>query len=339
MPGGAADARSGIFREKLMNILMTGATGFVGSHLIEYLLKKEKDTSIFATRRHRSNLENVQHLLKEKRVRWLPMDITDSHSVSSVIKESKPDWCFHLCAQSFVPASWNAQKETMMSNVIGTIDLLEGMRILAPGASIQIAGSSEEYGMCKEEEMPIKEENTLRPLSPYAVSKVAEDLLGYQYSKSYGQRIIRTRGFNHTGPRRGQVFVCSDFARQIAEIEKGLREPVLYVGNLEAKRDFTDVRDMVKAYYLALEKGRAGDVYNICAGKVHSIQEILDLLLAKSKVKIKTEQDPSKMRPSDVPVLYGDSSKFRGVTGWEPKIPFETTLQDLLEFWRRKINV
>ncbi len=322
-----------------MNVLITGATGFVGSHLIEYLLKKKEDIFIFATQKHRSNLENVTHLLKEKRVKWLPMDITDSHSVLDVIKESKPDWCFHLCAQSFVPSSWNAPKETMMSNVIGTINLLEAMRIFAPGASIQIAGSSEEYGMCKAEEVPIKEENPLRPLSPYAVSKVAEDLLGYQYFKSYGQRIVRTRGFNHTGPRRGQVFVCSDFAKQIVEIEKGLREPIIYTGNLEARRDFTDVRDMVNAYYLALEKGVSGEVYNICTGSAYLMQEILETLLSKSKAKIKAEQDPGKMRPSDVPILCGDNSRFRKATGWKPEIPFETTLNDLLEFWRRKLNV
>jgi len=174
----------------------------------------------------------------------------------------------------------------------------------------------------------------LRPLSPYGVSKVGQDLLGYQYYMSYRMDIVRTRGFNHTGPRRAPVFVCSDFAKQIAEIEKGRREPVICVGNLEAKRDFTDVRDMVRAYFLALEKGESGQVYNICSEKSWSIREVLDLLLGMTEAKISIRRDEARMRPSDVPVLRGDCSRFRKDTGWEPTIPFEQTLRDILEFWR-----
>ncbi|MEK7315983.1 MAG: GDP-mannose 4,6-dehydratase, partial [Candidatus Eisenbacteria bacterium] len=174
------------------------------------------------------------------------------------------------------------------------------------------------------------------PLSPYAVSKVGQDMLGYQYFKSFGLHVIRTRGFNHEGPRRGPVFVCSDFAKQIADIEKGRREPIVRVGNLDARRDFTDVRDIVRAYWLALEKGVAGEEYNLCSGKDWVIKDMLDYLLAMSKVKIKVVEDPTRLRPSDVPVLLGDASKFKKATGWEPVIPFEQTLKDMLAYWRER---
>ena len=190
--------------------------------------------------------------------------------------------------------------------------------------------------MVYEKELPIRETNPLRPLSPYAVSKVGQDMLGYQYFMSFKLPVIRTRGFNHEGPRRGPVFVCSDFAKQIADIEKGRREPVIRVGNLDARRDFTDVRDVVRGYWLALEKGEAGEVYNICSGRDWTIRAMLDLLLGMTKVKVKIEQDAARMRPSDVPVLLGDASKFRKATGWETTIPFEQTLRDLLDYWRAR---
>ena len=189
--------------------------------------------------------------------------------------------------------------------------------------------------MVYEDELPIKESNPLRPLSPYAVSKVAQDMLAYQYWMSFKTDVVRTRGFNHEGPRRGPVFVASDFAKQVADIERGLKPPVIHVGNLEARRDFTDVRDMVKAYWLALEKGEAGEVYNICSGKAWKIKDMLDLLLTMTKQKIEVREDPARLRPSDVPVLLGDHSKFTERTGWNPSIPFEQTLADMLEYWRR----
>ena len=320
-----------------MRILITGATGFVGSHLIEYLLNMD-DVTVYATQRRRSNIENVKHLLNLPRVKWVTMDITDSHSVRRLMTECKPEWCFHLCAQSFVPASWNAPQETMMTNVVGTINLMEAARAVCPEVKIQIAGSSEEYGMVKEDEIPITEANPLRPMSPYAVSKVAEDLLGYQYFMSYGLHVVRTRGFNHTGPRRGEMFVCSNFARQIVEMEKGKRDNIIRVGNLDAKRDFTDVRDMVKAYRLSLEKGKNGEVYNISSGCCFSMREVLDMLIRISGVKVRVEQDPERMRPSDVPVLLGDSMKFQKETGWKPEIPFEKTLKDIIDYWREIID-
>ncbi len=225
----------------------------------------------------------------------------------------------------------------MTTNIIGELNVFEAVRELGINPVIQIAGSSEEYGLVEEDELPVKETNPLRPLSPYAVSKVGQDLLGYQYYKSYGLDIIRTRGFNHSGPRRGEVFVCSNFAKQIARIEKKKQEPVVYVGNLEAIRDFTDVRDIVKAYWLATEKGEPGEVYNICSGKGYKIEEVLDILLGLTKERIKVKKDPKRMRPSDVPVLIGDCKKFRGITGWKPEIPFERTLEDLLNYWRERV--
>jgi GDP-4-dehydro-6-deoxy-D-mannose reductase len=186
--------------------------------------------------------------------------------------------------------------------------------------------------------VPITEDNPLRPLSPYAVSKVAQDLLAWQYHRSHGLDVVRTRGFNHTGPRRGEVFVVSDFARQVARIEAGLQEPVMRVGNLEASRDFTDVRDMVRAYRLALEKGESGAVYNICSGRDITIQSLLDKLRALANREIRVEQDPARMRPSDVEILLGSAARFRAVTGWEPSIPFDDTLADLLDYWRDRVG-
>jgi len=202
---------------------------------------------------------------------------------------------------------------------------------------IQIACSSEEYGLVYPEETPIKETNPLRPLSPYAVSKVTQDFLGYQYHQSYGIKVIRTRGFNHTGPRRGEVFVTSNFASQLARIEAGQREPKIRVGNLDAIRDFTDVRDMVRAYWLAVTKATPGEVYNIASGDGISIRELLERLIALCKVEVEIETDPARLRPSDVEILVGDNSKFCEATGWKPQIPFDQTLADTLEYWRAMV--
>ena len=313
-------------------VLVTGITGFAGSHLVDYMLERG-DVDIFGTVRWRSRTENINHF--RDRVTLIECDLRDSTSTRDLMAEVKPDWVFHLAAQSFVPTSWNAPHESISTNALGQLNLFEASRRLGLKPRIQIACSSEEYGLVHEDELPIKETNPLRPLSPYAVSKVTQDLLGYQYFKSYGLDVVRTRGFNHEGPRRPPVFVASDFAWQIAQIEKGRREPVMRVGNLEAKRDFTDVRDMVKAYWLSLEKGEPGEVYNIASGKAYSIQQVLDLLLEMTDQKIRVEQDPKRLRPSDVPVLLGDATKFAAITGWQPEIPFEKTLADTLEYWRK----
>jgi GDP-4-dehydro-6-deoxy-D-mannose reductase len=316
-----------------MKVLITGITGFAGSHLVDYLLTLP-GVEVMGILRWRSRTENIEHF--QDKVRLVECDLRDASSVRDVIGDLRPDRIFHLAAQSFVPTSWTAPTESLVTNIIGQLNIFEAVKKLHIMPRIQLACSSEEYGMVYENELPIRETNPLRPLSPYAVSKVGQDMLGYQYFMSYKIPVIRTRGFNHEGPRRGPVFVCSDFAKQIADIEKGRRAPVLKVGNLDARRDFTDVRDVVRAYWLSLEKGEPGEVYNICSGRCWTIREMLDMLLAMTKTKIKIEADPARMRPSDVPVLLGDASRFRSATGWEPTIPFDQTLRDLLEYWRAR---
>ncbi len=318
-----------------MKVLITGITGFVGSHLAEYLLKF-KDIEVFGIIRWRSRTENIEHIMDK--IKLYTCDIRDSTSVSEVISEVKPDKIFHLAAQSFVPQSWQAPYETLTTNIIGQLNIFEAVRRAKINPIIHIAGSSEEYGLVGEDELPIKEDTPLRPLSPYAVSKVAQDLLGFQYFKSYGLRVIRTRAFNHTGPRRAEVFVCSNFAKQIVEIEMGIKEPIIYVGNLESARDFTDVRDIVEAYWLATEKCEPGEVYNICSGKPRKVKDILHMLMEIAGIKAEIKVDPQRLRPSDVPILYGNPEKFIKKTGWKPRYKFEQTLKDLLNYWRQKLK-
>ncbi|MDY7091949.1 MAG: GDP-mannose 4,6-dehydratase [Acidobacteriota bacterium] len=318
-----------------MKALITGITGFAGSHLAELLLAEHPEVELYGIYRWRSRTENIDHLMDQ--VDMTETDLRDYSSVHKVLAAVRPDVIFHLAAQSYVPSSWSAPTETLTTNITGQTHLFEAIRALQLDPVVQIACSSEEYGLVKPEETPIRETNPLRPLSPYAVSKVGQDLLAYQYFQSYGLKVIRTRGFNHTGPRRGEVFVTSNFAKQIASIEAGLREPVIRVGNLEAVRDFTDVRDMVRAYWLAVTRGKPGEVYNIATGDGITIRELLDRLLALSTAEVRIEVDPERLRPSDVEILIGDSSKFRADTGWEPKIPLDQTLQDILNYWRERL--
>ncbi|UCE75066.1 MAG: GDP-mannose 4,6-dehydratase [Methanomassiliicoccales archaeon] len=314
--------------------LITGITGFVGSHLAEFLLAK--GLKVYGIKRWRSKTDNINHLTEQ--LNLIEADMRDGHSLVEALKEAEPNYIFHLAAQSFVPMSWRAPSDTMETNAVGTIHLLEAIRKLEIDPAVQIAGSSEEYGLVYPDEVPIKETNPLRPLSPYGVSKVAQDKLGFQYHRSYGMKIVVTRSFNHTGPRRGEVFVTSNFAKQIVEIEKGIRKPVIYVGNLEAQRDFSDVRDVIRAYWLSLQKCEFGDCYNICSGKPRVIKDVLNILLEKSKSKdIRIENDPLRMRPSDVEILHGDCSKIMVQAGWKPEIPFEKTMSDLLAYWRERL--
>jgi GDP-4-dehydro-6-deoxy-D-mannose reductase len=284
-------------------------------------------------------MENVSHLLES--VTLVEGDIADAAAMQRALEISRPDWIFHLAAQSFVPTSWTSPGATLDTNVQGQVHLFEAVRRLFGGSDptprIQIACSSEEYGLVHADELPITEDAPLRPLSPYAVSKVAQDLLAYQYHRSYGLDVVRTRGFNHTGPRRGHVFVCSNFAYQVASIEAGLQDAVIRVGNLDARRDFTDVRDMVRGYALSLEKGEPGEAYNICQGASVSIRHVLEVLLELANLDVRIESDPARMRPSDVPILEGSADRFREATGWAPRIPFEQTLQDLLDYWRDRL--
>ena len=316
-----------------MKVLVTGVTGFAGSHLVDYLLTIPH-VKVAGILRWRSRTENIEHF--RDRIELVECDLRDASSVRDVVEQVRPDRIFHLAAQSFVPTSWTAPSESLTTNILGQLHLFEAVKKLGIRPGIQLACSSEQYGMVYENELPIRETNPQRPLSPYAVSKVGQDALGYQYWMSFHIPIVRTRGFNHEGPRRGPVFVCSDFAKQIADIEKNRKPAVIRVGNLEARRDFSDVRDVVRAYWLALEKGEPGEVYNICSGRAWTIREMLDCLLTMTKVKVTIEQDPARMRPSDVPVLLGDPSKFQKATGWAPTIPFEQTLSDLLDYWRAR---
>ncbi|HEX5720615.1 MAG TPA: GDP-mannose 4,6-dehydratase [Thermoanaerobaculia bacterium] len=319
-----------------MRALITGMTGFAGSHLAEYLLAEHPDVEVYGTHRWRSRMENVEHL--RSKVKLLEADLRDYTSMHAALERSRPDVIFHLAAQSFVPSSWTAPNDTLTTNVSGQTNLFEAVRALRLDPVIQIACSSEQYGLVLPGETPIKETNPLRPLSPYAVSKVAQDYLGYQYFQSYGLKVVRTRGFNHTGPRRGHVFVTSNFCSQVAAIEMGLQEPVIRVGNIDAIRDFTDVRDMVRAYWLAVTKAKPGEVYNIATGNGIVIREMLERLIALANVEVKVETDPERLRPSDVEVLIGDASKFKADTGWEPRIPFDQTLRDLLDYWRHTLR-
>jgi len=317
-----------------MRVLITGITGFAGSHLAEYALDQE-GVEVYGIRRWRSPTENIDHIIDQLNI--VECDIRDAASVTGMIATVRPDRIFHLAAQSHVPTSWHAPAESLETNIIGQLNLFEAVRQTGCDTRIQIAGSSEEYGLVHRDETPITESNHLRPLSPYAVSKVTQDLLAYQYFRSYGTHTIRTRGFNHTGPRRGEVFVVSNFAKQIALIEAGERDPVIRVGNLEAERDFTDVRDVVRAYWLILEHGDPGDVYNIASGTAWRIQDVLDLLLSFSEIDISVEVDPQRLRPSDVELLLGDASKLSAITGWQPLIPFEQTARETLDYWRARL--
>ncbi len=318
-----------------MKVLVTGVTGFVGSHLVDYLLTMS-DVEIFGLKRWRSRTENIEHF--EDRIALYECDIRDATSVRNAMEEIKPDRIFHLAAQSYVPTSWDSPSSTLETNIMGELNIFESVRKIGIDPLIQVAGSSEEYGLVHQNELPITEGNPLRPLSPYGVSKVCQDMLAYQYFMNYGIKVIRTRAFNHTGPRRPANFVCSDFARQIVQMERGKKPKVIHTGNLDAIRDFTDVRDMVKAYWLSLERGKPGDVYTICSGTGETIKDILDTLVKLSDVNdIEIKQTSTRLRPTDVPVLVCDCVKFRKLTGWKPEIPFEQTLRDILEFWRARI--
>jgi len=320
----------------MKKILISGINGFAGSHLCEYILANHKEVKIHGTIRRRSDLDNIIHI-KDK-LNLLECDLRDSHSVDRVIAEVRPDKIFHLAAQSFVPTSWKIPTETFESNVIGTLNLLEAVRAQKDyDPIIQIACSSEEYGAVEKDALPIKETCPLRPLSPYAVSKVAQDMLGYQYYKSYGMKIIRTRAFNHSGIRRPADFVDSCFAYQIARIEKGKQKTLLY-GNLETIRDFVDVEDVVRAYWMVTEyEELCGQAINIASGIGRQIADVLRILIDNSSFEIKTKTDKNKMRPSDVPVLIGDATLLRKKTTWTPKITYETTLINMLNYWRERV--
>ncbi len=318
-------------------VLITGITGFVGSHLAEYILSlRDKNIRLYGIRRWRSPTENIESFINKIELDYC--ELLDFKSTFDIIRKIKPDIIFHLAAQSYVVTSFNAPVNTIETNACGTINLLEAIRYSKIDPVVHICSSSEAYGQVRKNEVPIKETQAFRPSSPYAVSKVAEDMAAYQYFISYGIKTIRTRMFTHTGPRRGEVFASSSFARQIALIENGLQEPILHVGNLKSIRTFCDVRDTVRAYWILVNKCPPGEVYNIGGQRTMSVGQMLDILLSMTDRKIKIKVEPYLLRPSDVTLQIPDISKFQKETNWNPKITLETTLKDLLNYWREKIR-
>jgi GDP-mannose 4,6-dehydratase len=319
-----------------MNVLITGITGMVGSHLAEYILAEHPQARVHGLLRWRSPLDNIRGVLGK--VTLHQGDLRDLNSLVALMRAVKPDRIFHLAAQSYVSVSFVAPADTLTTNVVGTTNLLDAVRIVGLDPLIHICSSSEVYGQVREDEVPIRESNVLRPASPYAVSKVGEDMVALQYFLSYGMKLLRTRMFTHTGPRRGDVFAESAFAKQVAEIEARVRPNPVKVGNLDSVRTIADVRDAVRAYWLLLEKGTPGEVYNIGGNETMTVGRVLEILKGMATCKIEHEVDPALLRPSDVTLQIPDTSKFHAATGWTPKLSVETTMRDLLDYHRRRVR-
>lgn len=316
-----------------MRALITGIAGFAGSHLAEYLLSKT-DWQVWGTIHYTD--DNIRHLRNQLHLRSI--DLRDPEATYNLLKDIEPHRIYHLAGQSHVPSSWDDPWQTFEANVRTQINVLEGSQAVGKPIRVLVVASDQVYGQIAPDDLPLDEERPLRPASPYAVSKAAQDMLGFQYYLNYGLHVVRARPFNHIGPRQRLGFVAPDFAHQVAAIEAGRRPPVIEVGNLQARRDFTDVRDMVRAYYLALEHGQAGEAYNIGSGQAHSVQEVLDTLLQLSSAHVTVEQDPVRMRPSDVPIVVSDFGKFQAQTGWRPEIPLRETLRSILDDWRTRVG-
>lgn len=323
----------------MIKSLITGIAGFVASHMADYLL--EKGEQVIGTYRWIEDLSRIDHI--RDKITLVPMDLIDLASCINCIDNHRPHYIYHLAAQSYVPDSFIYPAQTIMTNTIGTLNLLEAVRILKQKEGydpiFHECSSSEVYGQVEEDEVPIKETNPFRPQNPYAVGKVGADMIAYTYWRAYGIKTIRTRMFTHSGPRRTMASAESSFAKQIAMIEKGLQEPVVKVGNLESIRTIADVRDAVKAYYLLVRKCQLGEVYNIGGNRTMKVGEVLDYLISLSpmKAKITIEVAPELLRPSDVTLQIPDISKFQKETGWAPEIPFEKTMEDLLNWWREHV--
>jgi len=319
-----------------MKILITGITGFVGSHLAEYVINLNEGHELYGLCRWRSPRDNLINVYN--RINILEADLCDLGALVRHIKSVRPEVVFHLAAQSYVLTSFNSPVQTLWANVIGTTNLLEAVRITEIDPVIHICSSSEVYGQVDEEDIPIKETCPFRPASPYAVSKVGEDMIAYQYWISYHLKTIRTRMFTHTGPRRGDVFALSAFSKQIAAAEQRLKDPVIRVGNLKSVRTVCDVRDAVRAYWLLVNECKPGEVYNIGGNRTLTIGEALDILLSFSKRKLEVQVDPKLLRPSDVTLQIPSTEKFKNETCWTPEIPLEKTLEDILEYWRDELS-
>ena len=314
-----------------MRALITGINGFVGGHLSEHLLAQGWEVSGIG-------LAGDVHLpALQGRVRAFAADLLDRDATREVVGAVAADVVFHLAAQSHVPTAFDDPEATISNNLLAQLRLLDAVRACGSDPVVVVACTGEEYGAVRPEELPVHEGVALRPNNPYAFSKVAQDLLALQYFLSYHVRTVRLRLFNHIGPRQSDSFVVPAFAHQIARIEAGSQEPVVRVGNLDARRDFTDVRDVVRAYELAALKGEAGEVYNIGSGQPVAIREILEMLRELSSTEIKVEYDPARMRPADVPVVACDASRFQRCTGWTPTIPLRQSLNDILQDWRERV--
>jgi len=318
-------------------ILITGISGFVGSHLLDLLLCEGHKYEIYGVVRESSSLERIAHNLGH--VKLVVCDLINSHAVLALLEKIQPDYIYHLAGESSVKLSWTNLFSLLNSNVIATLNLLEALRLQKnTQCKVLLACSSEEYGLVDKSDIPIREETPLKPISPYAVTKATVDLFGYQYYVNYGLSIIRIRAFNHTGPRRPEIYALSNFAKQIAEIEKNKKEAVIYVGNLNVIRDYTDVRDIVRGYVLAMEYCAPGEVYNLCSSKGYKLADLLEILISLSKYKnIKIVRDESRLRPVELPIIIGSSTKFRQTTGWSPEFNITQTLQDMLNYWRERV--
>jgi len=316
-----------------LKALITGISGFVGSHLAEYLLD-QTDWQVAGT--VFGLYDNITHL--RDRLELYPAELSRLEVATFVLEQARPDAIFHLAAQPLVSVSWHDPWGTLETNIRVQLNILEGVVRVRPDCRVLVVGSGEEYGPISPDDLPVDEDTPLRPTNAYALSKVTQDLMGLQYYLAHQLHVVRVRPFNHIGPRQRTGFVAPDLASQIAAAEAGLRPPVIEVGNLAARRDFSDVRDVVRAYVMALTHGEAGQVYNVGSGCSHSIQEMLDLLLAMSRVPIQVRQDPERMRPSDVPDIVCDAGRLRQHTGWQPTIPFEQSLHDILNYWREQVK-
>ena len=306
--------------------LIIGGAGFVGHYLGRYL-RQELQQEVFVTKM-------PQETFEEEQIKVLDLNILNPEEIAKVIREVQPDYVFHLAAQSSVAASWKNPGLTIDVNVKGAVNVLEGLRSMERQPRILLIGSGEEYGHLKADEVPVKEETLLRPGNIYAATKSCQNMLGKIYAQAYGMQVVMVRAFNHIGPNQSPIFVVADFCRQVAEIEQGKREPVIHVGNLSARRDFTDVRDVVRAYALLAEQGVAGETYNVGSGQARAIDEILHMILQESEVPIEVKVDPERLRPVDVPVIEADITKLQKLTGWKPEIALTQTIRETLDYWR-----
>jgi GDP-4-dehydro-6-deoxy-D-mannose reductase len=316
--------------------LITGITGFAGSFLAEYLLA-QGDIEVIGLGLPQGSPGHVAHLLDRIQLKTGTLD--DLAWVRGILTQTAPDYIFHLAAQAAPSLSLADPAPTLVTNIIGEANLLQACVLDGLNPVILVVGSGDEYGIVSPDDLPIDEATPFRPTSPYSVSKIAQDMLGLQYFLTYHLRCVRVRPFNHIGPRQSDAFVIASFARQVAEAETGLRPPVVQVGNVDPSRDFTDVRDMVRAYWLAVRLGKPGDVYNIGSGHAYAIRDLLTALLSMSSVPLRIETDPARLRHIDVPEVRCDYSRFAQVSGWHPSIPIEQSLRDVLAYWRERIQV